>query len=245
MAPVGLEQVRRRAFAQVPAGRSLDMRLAAAFRRGWHEDARDGVPLPTIGREPGVLAPPEHGRAADVLGHQRDASAVPAHRPAAGDRAEAAPLGMLGSATDAGLAGPSVAPSRAPALDARFPSATPASHGVGRSSDAEQGMEPAALGDQLAPGSRPLTRPWPAGRTPAAAEYRALILGALTKCYADGPRSLQRVSRLLRDFGMNARTAVTKSSKWKCYVEFCVDDGLHPLPTTEAHLLGYIGWLAE
>ena len=44
---------------------------------------------------------------------------------------------------------------------------------------------------------------------------------------------------------MNACTAVTKSSKWKCYVQFCVDDGLHPQPATEAHLLRYIGWLAE
>lgn len=56
---------------------------------------------------------------------------------------------------------------------------------------------------------------------------------------------MRRASALLCAFGMNDRTAVTKSSKWKCYVEYCNADGLDPLPSTEAHLLGYVGWLAE
>jgi hypothetical protein len=50
---------------------------------------------------------------------------------------------------------------------------------------------------------------------------------------------------LLTEYGMRDRTADTKGSKWRCYVEYCGVAGLEPLPATESHLLSYIGWLAE
>jgi hypothetical protein len=54
-----------------------------------------------------------------------------------------------------------------------------------------------------------------------------------------------RAARLLVEFGMRDTTTATKGSNFRCFVEYGGNAEYAPLPATEGHLLGYIGWMSE
>ncbi len=58
-------------------------------------------------------------------------------------------------------------------------------------------------------------------------------------------KELRRAGSLMAEYRIGHRSATPMSSMWKCYEEFAREEGVAPLPTCEAKVLGYIGWLAE
>lgn len=82
------------------------------------------------------------------------------------------------------------------------------------------------------------------GATAARDSYRGLITFDLASRAGSAVGS-RRTAELLGKFGIHHRTATTKISQRKCWLEFCAADKLKPVPVNEAGLLGFIRWLIE
>lgn len=104
-------------------------------------------------------------------------------------------------APHAGPARPRMAPRRHPAHHTRLPPAPLTIYRVGQRTDAKQGLERSSAGGQSTTQSGPQALPRPAGAPVTAADYDALLVGAPTRRYVDGPLGVQRVTRLPGEFG--------------------------------------------
>lgn len=56
---------------------------------------------------------------------------------------------------------------------------------------------------------------------------------------------LLRSSQLLSEFAWSGRTAATRNSQWRAWVDFCTADDRPLLPVTEAHFVSFVGWLTS
>ena len=56
---------------------------------------------------------------------------------------------------------------------------------------------------------------------------------------------MHKSASLLCDFAWSDRTVASRNSQWNCLVEYCDVARLAPIPVSEAHLIRFIGWLAQ
>lgn len=48
---------------------------------------------------------------------------------------------------------------------------------------------------------------------------------------------------LVKRYAWSSRMTGSRHSQWRAWLAYCVDSALSPLPVTEAHVLGFFGWL--
>lgn len=73
----------------------------------------------------------------------------------------------------------------------------------------------------------------------------ALVAPILQVAGGEATVGARRVGELVAQYGWADGTLQSRSSQWRTYLCFCEAGQRCALPVTEAHLLAYIGWLAD
>lgn len=71
------------------------------------------------------------------------------------------------------------------------------------------------------------------------ATVAASRVGAIT----NNSEAARNAANLLSDYAWSEMNTASRSSQWRCWLEFCAASHLSPIPATEGHFLAFVGWL--
>ena len=233
MDTVGCEPVCRWPFATLPTRRFADPKAVAAFRGGWYEGSNRCVQAPPSRGSSGVQEETSVRRTPAAMGQVGSSPPLPTSRPHHGNSAEVGSEPSPGNATHPGLATSGVVREGVSDGEQGHAAGSSSTGYLGGVQDGESEVAPPASGSELRVSVR-------AAHRLQLADSVIERLGALPS----GP-GMHKAASLLRDFAWSDRTAASRNSQWKCWVEYCDAARLAPRPVSEAHLIGFIEWLAQ
>jgi len=229
----GCQQVCRRPIATLLPRRLADKEAAKAFRSGWNEANERRFSLSSSRRTSEVRSTTGLRRTVRRLGPGTSPTVVPTSGLDLLNPSQAQEQPFPSDTPDSGLAEATMAQ--------RSVENEQQSGEIGRSVRSTVGSPPQAE-PEVAPvnaGNQPLSRGRSQGRM-------ALADAALRRMGTQVPTpGILRSMQLISDFAWSGRTAASRQSQWKAWVEFCTADERPVLPATEAHFIAFVGWLTS
>lgn len=235
------EQVCRRFVATVTTRRPPDPAAAVAFRSGWYGSTNKLLYVSPSRRASSAFATASIQRASFRLGSQHHEAPLSTDRLDTTDSAEARLESGSGSAHHPIMASATMVRKSNSPSDAHNGAALSTGADMARGEEDQPTLEDINSRGEPSEGSQT-----PRIRMKRAQTTLQLTDAAMTRLANDAGvlAASAKARELVRDYAWSGRTLSTRSSQWRAWVEFCETETQNPLPISEAHLVGFIGWLA-